>query len=629
MAGKEKNSKKDEKKYPRKKEEFPFWSERIQKAFEVGQKAHEGQTRKTSGEPYFNHCVAVAGIIESWVSDPRPPHSGASLSVDTERGKWNELFVEDLICAALLHDTVEDTKLTLEDIRKMFGDEVAFLVDGVSKFKSEGLEGSDHETIKKVLEGYFVDPRVVILKLADRIHNMETLGDMPMNKQGPKAWETEEIYARMAEALGMWKVMRELKDGAFPIRFPERYRMVKEIMDRDPRRSEGYIAAMCNDVRMMVGRGGVEAEIGWRLSGLRQIDQKRRKMGRPIGENGYEGVSEVLSIGIRVKTVEDCYRMLGLMRAHFGGNIDQSRSADTIAVRADNGYQALKEVVNLGFGAVELVIMTGEMEEFNNWGVISLIKKGVEDLGGYRMKFVFTPDGEVRVLPLTASLWDVAAAISSKLVTMMVAVKVDGQYELPSVQVPHGTTVEVIAGKRIGSFVSDRSWESASFGSTKRVLRQALEEVDYRQSVELGMMKARKMLTSRGMLTFGDIRDEITPLLSLLGCRNIDELLFAIGDGEIDQERLDSVLDHGNVKINKESLGLTTVSVRGRNAKGILYHLTGVINHRGGDIVRSVNRDNWGIFEIRIVIRGLGREQEGALREELERDGRYTEVLVV
>src|SRR3990167_263840 len=226
MAGKEKNSKtqepacrqagvenskKDEKKYPRKKEEFPFWSERIQKAFEVGQKAHEGQTRKTSGEPYFNHCVAVAGIIESWVSDPRPPNSGAFLSVDTERGKWNELFVEDLICAALLHDTVEDTKLTLEDIRKMFGDEVAFLVDGVSKFKSEGLEGSDHETIKKVLKGYFVDPRVVILKLADRIHNMETLGDMPMNKQGPKAWETEEIYARMAEALGMWKVMRELK----------------------------------------------------------------------------------------------------------------------------------------------------------------------------------------------------------------------------------------------------------------------------------------------------------------------------------------------------------------------------------------------------------------------------------
>jgi len=606
-----KNSRLGKQEYPKNKEEFPFWSERIQRAFEVGQKAHEGQTRKTTGEPYFNHCVAVAGIIESWVF------------VKESR------FVEDLICAALLHDAVEDTKLTWGDIREMFGDEVAFLVDGVSKFKSEGLVGSDHETIKKVLEGYFVDPRVVILKLADRIHNMETLGDMPVEKQGPKAWETEEIYARMAEALGMWKVMRELKDGAFPIRFPERYRMVKEIMDRDPRRSEGYIAALCNNVRAMSGRGGVEAEIGWRLSGLRQIDQKRRKMGRPIGENGYEGVSEVLSIGIRVGTVEDCYRCLGLMRAHFGGNIDQSRSADTIAVRADNGYQALKEVVNLGFGAVEVVIMTGEMEEFNNWGVISLIKKGIEDLSGYRMKFVFTPDGEVRVLPLTASLWDVAAAINPKLVTMMVAVKIDGEYELPSVQVPHGTTVEVIAGKRIGSFVSDRSWESACFRSTGRILRQALEEVDYRQSVELGVMKSRKMLAPRGVLTFGDIRDEITPLLSLLGCRNIDELLFAIGDGEIDIERLDSVLDHGNVKINKENLGLTTVLVRGRNAKGILHHLTGVITQRGGDIVRSINRDDWGIFEIRVVIRGLEKQQEDVLREELESDGRYTEVLVV
>lgn len=601
----------EELKYSRNREEFPFWSERIQKAFEVGQKAHEGQTRKTTGEPYFNHCVAVAGIIESWVF------------VKESR------FVEDLVCAAFLHDAVEDTDLTLEDIRKTFGDEVAFLVDGASKFKSEGLEGSDKETIKKVLEGYFVDPRVVILKLADRIHNMETLAEMPPEKQRPKAWETEEIYARMAEALGMWKVMRELKDGAFPIRFPERYRMVKEIMDRDPRRSEGYIAALCNNVRTMSEKGGVEAEIGWRLSGLRQIDQKRRKMGRPIGDNGYESVSEVLSIGIRVETVEDCYRCLGLMRAHFGGNIDQSRSADTIAVRADNGYQALREVVDLGFGAVEVVIMTGEMEEFNNWGVISLIKKGVEDLSGYRMKFVFTPDGEVRVLPLTASLWDVAAAISPKLVTMMVAVKVNGEYELPSVQVLHGTTVEVIAGKRIGSFVSDRSWETASFGSTKRVLRQALEEVDYRRSVELGVMKSRKMLAPRGVLTFGDIRDEITPLLSLLGCRNIDELLFAIGDGEVDEERLDFVLDHGEVKINKETLGLTTVLVHGRNATGILYHLTGVIKHRGGDIVRSVNRDDGGMFEIRIVIRGLEKQQEDALREELGSDGRYTEVLVV
>lgn len=597
--------------YPRNREEFPFWSDRIQKAFEVGQKAHEGQKRKTSGEPYFNHCVAVAGIIESWVF------------VKESR------FVEDLVCAGLLHDAVEDTKLTLADIRKMFGDEVAFLVDGVSKFKSEGLEGSDKETIKKVLEGYFVDPRVVILKLADRTHNMESLPEMPTNKQGPKAWETEEIYARMAEALGMWKVMRELKDAAFPIRFPDRYRMVKEIMDRDPRRSEGYIAAMCRDVRRMCESGGVEAEIGWRLSGLRQIDQKRRKMGRPIGENGYEDVSEVLSIGIRVETVEDCYRTLGLMRAHFGENIDQSRSADTIAVRADNGYQALKEVVNLGFGAVELVIMTGEMEEFNNWGVISLIKKGIEDLSGYRMKFIFTPDGEVRVLPLTASLWDVAAAINHKLVTMMVAVKVDGEFEYPSIQVPHGTTVEVIAGKRIGSFDSDRSWEAASFGSTRRILKQALEEVEYRQSVELGVMKARKMLAPRGVLTFTDIRDEITPLLSLLGCRNIDELLFAIGDGEIDQERLDSVLDHGETKINKETLGLTTVLVHGRNAKGVLHHLSGVIMQLEGDIVRSVNRDDGEIFEIRIVVRGLGREQEEALREELESDSRYTEVLVV
>ncbi len=590
--------------------ELPFWTPRIQRAFEAGQKAHEGQTRKTSGEPYFNHCVAVAGIIESWVF------------VRESR------FVEDLVCAAFLHDTLEDTDLTLDQIREEFGDEVAFLVDGVSKFKSEGIEGSDHETIKKVLEGYFIDPRVVVLKLADRTHNMKTLGDMPLERRGPKAWETEEVYARMAEALGMWEVMRELKDGAFPIRFPERYRMVKEIMDRDPRRSEGYIAALCNDVRIISEEGRVEAEIGWRLSGLRQVDQKRRKMRRPMGEGGYEGVSEVLSIGVKVKSVEDCYRCLGLLRAYFGGNIDQSRSADTIAVPADNGYQALKEVVDLGFGAVEVVIMTAEMEEFNNWGVVSLIRKGVEDLSGYRMRFVFTPDGEVRVLPMMASLWDVAAAINPKLVTMMVAVKVDGEYEIPSTQVRHGSTVEVVAGKIRGSFVCDRSWETACLRSTERILRQALEETAYRRTVEWGAMKSRGMLAHRGVLSFNDIREEITPLLSFLGCRNVDELLFAIGGGEIDQERLDSVLDRPGHEINKATLGLSTLLVCGKDEPGVLHRLTGLIQQLGGNIVRAVNFGDHE-YELRLVIRGLDAVREVELKRAVSESGRYREVRVV
>lgn len=606
MAG----SREVEKKYPRNKNEFLFWSDRIQKAFEVGQKAHEGQTRKTTGEPYFNHCVAVAGIIESWVF------------------VRESQFVEDLVCAALLHDAVEDTKLTLADIRETFGDEVAFLVDGVSKFKSEGLEGSDHETIKKVLEGYFVDPRVVILKLADRTQNMETLGDMPTNKQGPKAWETEEIYSRLAEALGMWGVMRSLKDAAFPFRFPKRFEEVKGIMDRDLRRNENYIQGLQNMIQSFAGGADIDCLIGHRLAGLRQIDQKRRKMNRPMSESGYEGVSDVMSIGVTVDTLDDCYRMLGVLRRKLGYRLDSSRAVDMIAYPADNGYKALKEVVDLGFGAVEIVIMTREMEEFNNWGVISLIRNGVEDLSGFRMKIVFTPDGEIRVLPLAATGWDVATAINPQLVKRMTAIIVDGESYLPSSQIPHASVVAVVAD-RVGVYLKDRSWMATALPKTIRILKDGIQRAEYENTVGEGGLMARKMLAKRGVVTFEDIRNEIIPRLSELGCRTIGELLFAIGAGEIDEKRLDSVLDRGKTKIDKETLGLTTVLVHGRNAKGVLSHLSGVITQRGGDIVRSVNNYDEGIFEIRIVIRELVKQQEDALREELESDGRYTEVLVV
>lgn len=594
--------------YPVKREEFPFWTERIQRAYELGLSAHEGQTRVTTGEPYFNHCIEVAGIIESWCY--------------TKESR----FVEDLVVAALLHDTVEDTELTLEEIENEFGPEVAFLVDGVSKFKSEG-GGSDHETIKKVLEGYFVDPRVAILKLADRVQNMKSLKDMPVGKQGPKAWETEEIYARIAEALGMWEVMRSLKDASFPLRFPERFREVSTILEKDPRRSPEYISALCNDVERIAEMAGIKCEVGFRLAGLRQADQKRRRQKRLLKENGYEEVSDVVSIGVSVQTIDDCYRMLGQVRGYYTGNLDQGRAVDTISVPADNGYRALKEVVNLGFGAVEIVIMTKEMEEFNNWGVVSLIRRGVEDLSGFRMKIIFTPDSEVRVLPLVATGWDAAAAINPELVKRMTAIKINGEHWLPSMQTPHAAVVEVIA-RRTGVYLEDRSWNTASLRRTERILQKGLERVEYEKTVEWGEMKARRMLAKRGVLNFEDIKNEIIPRLSELGCRTISELLFAIGGGEIDEKRLDGVLDKKGHEVNKQTLGLTTVLVTGHDEPRVLHRLTGVISNLGGNIVRSVNTGD-SDFEVRIVVRGLDIQGEQRLKKELEQSGKFREVLVV
>jgi (p)ppGpp synthase/HD superfamily hydrolase len=242
------------------------------------------------------------------------------------------------------------------------------------------------------------------------------------------------------------------------------------------------------------------------------------------------------------------------------------------------------------------------------------------------MKIVFTPDGEIRVLPLAATGWDVATAINPQLVKRMTAIIVDGKSYLPSNQIPHASVVQVVADIT-GVYLKDRSWMTMAMPKTRRILKDGIQRAEYENTVADGVLMARKMLANRGVLTFEDIRNEITPRLSELGCRTTGELLFAIGAGEIDEKRLDAVLDHG--KVNKETLGLTTILVHGRNETWILAHLTTLISSLGGNIVRNVNHYDGDIFEIRIVIRGLGREQEEALREELGKDGRYSEVLVV
>lgn len=610
MAGSE-NEKTWRGEYPVSKEEFPFWSPRIQKAYEIGKKAHEGQTRKTTGEPYFNHCVEVAGIIEAWVS------------VNQSR------FVEDLICAALLHDTVEDTDLTLEQIMEEFGGEVAFLVDGVSKFKSEGAKRSDRETIKKVLEGYFVDPRVVILKLADRIQNMQSLGKMLEQKREPKAWETEEVYARLAGALGMWEVMRDLKDAAFPFRYPTNFQKVKEIIDLDPRREKSTINGWCQMIEQIVQGSGLDASVGYRLAGYRQIDQKRKRLMRTRGEQGYQDVSEVLSIGITVRTVEECYRVLGILRSSLGYRLDPGKAIDNIAYPAANGYRSLKEVADFGLGVVEIVIMTKRMEEFNNWGVISLIRDNREDLAEYRMKIIFTPDGEIRALPVAATGWDAAAAINPELVLNLVKIEVNGVSVNPNFPVPHAAELKVIAERNMGRYQTDSGWQTAASPETKRLLLAGIREKEYQKIVEKGTRMAASFLAKRGVLSFNDIRDEIVSKLSLLGCKNIGELLFGIGSGEIDNLRLDMVLDQGELPVNKQTLGLSTAMVRGRDQVGVLHALAGVITELGGNIVRVANRDIDGNFEIRIVIRGFDVNCEENLRERLKADSRYSEVVVV
>ena len=349
-----------EMKYVDRVENFLPRRERVRLAMEKAIKAHEGQFRK-SGEAYVNHCVAVAGILESW---------GLS-----------QVSHEDLFCAAMLHDADEDTDYGVVDIESDFGKRVAELVDGVSKFRSEEGDDSevDRETLRKVVMKTFIEPKVGLLKLADRLHNMRTMGAMPREKQAAKAWETLMVYVPLAESLGMWVVKTELEDLAFSYIDSYKYEATRTELDKDKRLKPDFVEGAVERVERLLELASLQGEMGVRVGGYWKSCKKREKAGMK-GLSGLESFSEindVLSLRVRFENVDDCYGFLGTLRQYFGVLVDETRADDFISTSPrDNGYMALQETVNFIEGAVEIAIMTEEMEDFNNWGVISLLRRG-------------------------------------------------------------------------------------------------------------------------------------------------------------------------------------------------------------------------------------------------------------
>ncbi len=316
----------------------------VERAYEFAKKAHEGHTRY-SGEPYFIHPAAVAKHL-------------AELGMDAQT-----------VAAALLHDAIEDAMATSEDVEREFGAEVLFLVEGVTKLGKHKYQGTERhaESLRRLLVATAADVRVLIVKLADRYHNMTTLEHVPEEKRKRIALETLEIYAPLADRLGMGRIRKEFEDMAFPFIDPDAYQHVLEVRKLAVKETEAGLAKVQKEVRHALARKGIkDFKTDIRMKGLWSLHQKLKRKGDDITQ-----IHDIAALRIIVPTVEEAYAALGVLHSLWKPLPGEFK--DYIALpKASSGYQSLHTtVVTPEAGIVEMQVRTKEMHEHSEYGIAS------------------------------------------------------------------------------------------------------------------------------------------------------------------------------------------------------------------------------------------------------------------
>lgn len=317
----------------------------IEKAYDTAAEAHKSHTRY-SGEPYITHTVAVAKRLAEMGMGPRT------------------------VTAALLHDTIEDTDLTAEDIEREFGEEILFLVEGVTKLSSVRYYGSDrhNESLRKLFVATSQDIRVLLIKLIDRLHNMMTLEHVPKEKRLRIARETLEIYVPVAHRLGMGRIRKELEDLAFPYVYPEEHKRVKELLKKKIGKYEEMLDRERKALQKRLAESGLrDFTTSYRVKGLYSLFQKLKRKDWDIDQ-----VYDLLAIRVVVQNMEDCYKVLGMI--HDMWRPLPQRVKDYIAFPKPNGYQSIHTTVATGSGNIlEIQIRTEKMHHEAEYGIASHI----------------------------------------------------------------------------------------------------------------------------------------------------------------------------------------------------------------------------------------------------------------
>jgi len=588
----------------------------LTKASNLAQEAHEGQFR-AEGLPYFTHCLEVSRILyEEWKIDD-----------------------QNILCAAILHDVIEDTDTTLDEIRVSFGEDTAKLVDGVSKFRSENEDKafSDRETVRKVFNRTLIDPRVAVLKIADRLHNMRTLGAMPKEKQVAKSRETLSVYSKLAESLGMWVVMKELEDLSFKYLNITEYEKWKERLDNDPRNSDLFIGHTVSSLEAIVRESDVNASVEVRRNTLWQLRQKSEKIPRFEDNNDAVSFRVIVEDKERLLGAKDnCYKLLGRFREAYSKEENYDRFRDYYVCSKDNKYSAIQMTINTPNGAVEIAITSFSKEEFNNWGVVSLLRRGQKELSEYALKLVFTPLGQVKFFPKEATGVDFAYSISPRLGAQATGLLIDGKESPLSTIIPNGSVIEIVVGE--DRIAPEHSIREYCLPSTRRVIDEQLANVDKEFSILKGKQIVEEVLKERGLLNLVDLfsfeehKLKVINLLYHLGCKgSLDSLYYLTGSGLISTGDFTRELDL--IGIAKENLGLTSIRIEGSDEPGILEMVGAFVKQIGGnvgaiDLGRNM-KDGKKIFFLRLVVENLNSESEKLFDKLLHEDPRVKEVLIV
>ena len=514
----------------------PDHVDRVREAYEYAEAAHKGQKRR-SGEPYITHPVAVADVL-------------ADLRMDGAT-----------IAAAILHDVIEDTSASTAEVAEHFGREIAEIVDGVTKLDQlqfKNRQEAQAESFRKMLLAMVRDIRVIMVKLADRVHNMRTLGAMPPAKRRLVARETLDIYAPIANRLGIHSIKLELEELGFKSLYPKRYRVIEREMKRARGNQKEFLPKITSSLRRALDSAGIEGTVEAREKHLFSVYAKMRRKRVALSE-----VIDVFGVRVVVGTVDECYRVLGLAHARYRPM--PGRFKDYIAIPRVNGYQSLHTTL---FGPngmpIEVQIRTKEMHEMAESGIAAhwSYKTGETD-GIARQErarewlknvaqlqeasaeevlesvkvdlfpdkvYVFTPKGDIMRLPRGATCVDFAYAVHTGVGNHCVAAKVDRRLAPLRTVLRNGQTVEVITAK---GAQPNPAWASFVVSAKARAaIRAYLKGLKRGEAVDLGTRLLNQALEEFKLSIRTLPAGRLDQVAQTLGMASGTELLEQIGLGE-------------------------------------------------------------------------------------------------
>jgi GTP pyrophosphokinase len=515
----------------------PAQVQEIYQAYLVGAEAHEGQSR-VSGEPYISHPVAVARIL-------------AEMRMDSKS-----------IIAAILHDVIEDTPTAKEQIAEQFGEEVAELVDGVSKltqidFRSKAE--AQAENFRKMMLAMVKDIRVIIIKLADRLHNMRTLDAMRPDKRRRIAHETMDIYAPIANRLGIFKMRHELLDLSIKAAYPMRYRAI----DSACKEVVGYRKEIFNTIEAAIKQRlketNIEAAVKYRQKNIHSIYRKMKEK-----KLSFKEITDVFGVRILTQSVDDCYRVLGVMHNLYKPL--PGRFKDYLAIPKTNGYQSLHSSLFGPHGvAIEVQIRTEEMDHFAESGIAAhwIYKEGeagttsaqgralewlknlleMQQKSGSSQEFlesvkvdlfpdeiyVFTPKGDIKKLPRGATVVDFAYAVHTDVGNTCVAARIDYQMSPLSSRLYNGQTIEIICSEASRPHPSWLDFVNTAKARTN--IRHFLKSLQKAEAIALGQRLLQQSVSQIKGREVAIPKAKFKKVLDQYHMKDQKELLAEIGLG--------------------------------------------------------------------------------------------------